>query len=94
MSKLLSKIKQSKVGRLGAVVLAAVSTACMGCISAFAEDTSSTATLKNAMSTAFESIKSDAISFFAVALPVALSIMGIVIAVKLGIKFFKKFSNG
>lgn len=94
MSKLLSKIKQSKVGRLGAVVLAAVSTACMGCISAFAEVTTDSSALKDAMSTAFNGIKADAISFFAVALPVALSIMGIVIAVKLGIKFFKKFSNG
>jgi hypothetical protein len=28
------------------------------------------------------------------ALPAALAIMGIVIAIKLGIKFFKKFSNG
>lgn len=92
MKKMLSKIKQSKVGKLGAVLFAAVSTACMGCINAFAASNIDES-MKTALGTAFTTVKEDAVSLMVIALPAALSIMGIVIAIKLGIKFFKKFSN-
>ena len=65
-----------------------------GAVPAFAEGAASdTDGLKSAMSTAFGQIKTDAFSMMGTALPIALGIIGAVLAVKLGIKFFKKFSN-
>ena len=58
-----------------------------------ADAASDTDGLKSAMSTAFGQIKTDAFSMMGTALPIALGIIGAVLAVKLGIKFFKKFSN-
>ena len=81
-----SKIAAAVTG--GAVMVA-------GAVPALAADGSSdTEGLKTALSTAFGQIKTDAFSIMGTALPIALAIMGIVIAIKLGIKFFKKFSNG
>lgn len=80
-----SKIAAAVTG--GAVMIA-------GAVPAFAEGVSSdTDGLKSAMSTAFGQIKTDAFSMMGTALPIALCIIGAVLAVKLGIKFFKKFSN-
>ena len=50
-------------------------------------------TLTQALSTAFTSVKSDVIDIFETALPAALAIMGVALAVSLGIKFFKKFAK-
>lgn len=49
--------------------------------------------LKTAVSTALTSIKTDVFDTFETALPIALTIVGVGIAVTLGIKFFKKISN-
>ena len=81
-----SKIVAAVTG--GAVMVA-------GAVPALAADGSNlTEDFKTALSTAFSTVKSDAVSLMTLALPAALAIMGIVIAIKLGIKFFKKFSNG
>lgn len=81
-----SKIAAAVTG--GAVMIA-------GAVPALAADGSNlTEDFKTALSTAFSTVKSDAVSLMTLALPAALAIMGIVIAIKLGIKFFKKFSNG
>lgn len=81
-----SKIAAAVTG--GAVMVA-------GAVPALAADGSNlTEDFKTALSTAFSTVKSDAVSLMTLALPAALAIMGIVIAIKLGIKFFKKFSNG
>ena len=57
----------------------------------------STTMVKEAMKTAFsDSIKgvaNDVISIATIALPVALSIAGLFIAVRLGVRFFKSVSN-
>lgn len=80
-----SKIAAAVTG--GAVMVA-------GAVPALAADGSNlTEDFKTALSTAFSTVKSDAVSLMTLALPAALAIMGIVIAIKLGIKFFKKFSN-
>ena len=81
-----SKIAAAVTG--GAVMIA-------GAVPALAADgvSSDTDGLKSAMSTAFGQIKTDAFSMMGTALPIALGIIGAVLAVKLGIKFFKKFSN-
>lgn len=81
-----SKIAAAVTG--GAVMIA-------GAVPALAADGASSDTdgLKSAMSTAFGQIKTDAFSMMGTALPIALGIIGAVLAVKLGIKFFKKFSN-
>ena len=46
-----------------------------------------------AIDTAFKAIKSDVSSMMTTALPVALAIVGIGLAVTLGVKFFKKISS-
>ena len=80
-----SKIAAAVTG--GAVMIA-------GAVPAFAEGAASDVDgLKSAMSTAFGQIKTDAFSMMGTALPIGLGIIGAVLAVKLGIKFFKKFSN-
>lgn len=45
-----------------------------------------------AIDTAFKAIKTDVSSMMSTALPVALAIVGIGLAVTLGVKFFKKIS--
>ena len=76
-----SKIAAAVTG--GAVMVA-------GAVPALAADgASDTEGLKTALSTAFGQIKTDAFSMMGI----ALGIIGAVLAVKLGIKFFKKFSN-
>lgn len=46
-------------------------------------------TITTALSTAFAAIKDDVFGIVAVALPVALAIMGAILAVRIGMKFFK-----
>ena len=52
-----------------------------------------TEAMKTALSDAFSGVAADVISIATIALPVALSIAGLFIAVRLGIKFFKNVSN-
>lgn len=49
--------------------------------------------MTTAVDTAFKAIKSDVSSMMTTALPVALAIVGIGLAVTLGVKFFKKISS-
>ena len=50
-------------------------------------------TMTTAVDTAFKAIKSDVSSMMSTALPVALAIVGIGLAITLGVKFFKKISS-
>ncbi len=50
-------------------------------------------TMTTAVDTAFKAIKSDVSSMMTTALPVALAIVGIGLAITLGVKFFKKISS-
>ena len=49
--------------------------------------------MTTAVDTAFKAIKSDVSGMMTTALPVALAIVGIGLAVTLGVKFFKKISS-
>lgn len=49
--------------------------------------------MTTAVKSAFSSIKTDVVSMMETALPVALAIVGIGLAVMLGVKFFKKISS-
>jgi len=49
--------------------------------------------MTTAVDTAFKAIKSDVSDMMTTALPVALAIVGIGLAVTLGVKFFKKISS-
>lgn len=49
--------------------------------------------MTTAVDTAFKAIKSDVSSMMTTALPVALAIVGIGLAINLGVKFFKKISS-
>lgn len=52
-----------------------------------------TEAMKTALGDAFTGVANDVTSIATIALPVALSIAGLFIAVKLGVKFFKSVSN-
>lgn len=52
-----------------------------------------TEAMKTALSDAFTGVANDVISIATLALPVALSIAGLFIAIRLGVKFFKSVSN-
>ncbi len=49
--------------------------------------------LKTAFETALGTVQTDTMSFITSALPVGLAIAGTFIAIKLGIKFFKKITG-
>lgn len=49
--------------------------------------------MTTAISTAFTNVKTDVVNIMTTALPVALTIVGIGLAVTLGVKFFKKISS-
>lgn len=50
--------------------------------------------LKTALTTAFTQVKTDTLDILGVALPAALGIVAVIMAVKVGIKFFKNVTNG
>ncbi len=50
-------------------------------------------TLTQAMTTAMTSVKTDVMGIMEKALPAGLAIMGVVLAVSIGIKFFKKIAS-
>lgn len=49
--------------------------------------------MTKAVSTAFTSVKTDVLSMFETALPIGLAIMGVALAIGLGVKFFKKIAK-
>lgn len=49
--------------------------------------------LLTAVSTAFTTVQSDFMSVVTIALPIGLGIMGVFLAVKYGVKFFKSVSK-
>ena len=49
--------------------------------------------LKTSLSTAFSSVKTDALDIIGVALPAGLGILSVVMAIKIGIKFFKSVAT-
>lgn len=49
--------------------------------------------LKTAMTTAFTGVKTDVLDIIGTALPIALAIVGVGLAITMGIKFFKKTSK-
>lgn len=50
-------------------------------------------TLTSAFSTALDTIQTDVGSIIAIALPIGLAIMGIFIAIRLGIRFFRSIAK-
>ncbi len=84
--------------KVGAVIGALMITA-LSCVSAFASEGSTQAGnldsgMTGAITSAFDTVKSDIISIIVIALPVALGIMGLTLAIKKGIQFFKTSTRG
>lgn len=52
-----------------------------------------TEAMKTAFSTAVETIKSDVLAMMTVALPAGLSIMGVMLALRLGVNFFRSIAS-
>jgi len=50
-------------------------------------------TLKTSLTTAFTGVKTDTLDIMGVALPAALGIVSVVIAVRIGINFFKSIAR-
>uniref|UniRef100_A0AAU8AVI6 Uncharacterized protein n=1 Tax=Dulem virus 66 TaxID=3145777 RepID=A0AAU8AVI6_9VIRU len=52
-----------------------------------------TEAMTTAMNTAFTNVKADVMDVMSKALPAGLAIMGVVLAVTIGVRFFKKVAN-
>lgn len=52
-----------------------------------------TEAMKTAFSTAVDGIKSDVLSMMSTALPAGLSIMGVMLALRLGVNFFRSIAS-
>lgn len=50
--------------------------------------------LKTALSTAFAGVKTDALDIIGTALPAGLGILSVIMAIKIGIKFFRSVAQG
>jgi hypothetical protein len=50
-------------------------------------------TLKTSLTTAFTQVKTDTLDILGVALPAALGIVSVILAVKIGIRFFKSIAS-
>lgn len=76
---------------LGAMILSVM------CVSAFAADSSSTtttsATVISAFSTGFQSIVSDAMSMIGTAVPIALTLAGVLFLVRKAMSWFKSMAK-
>lgn len=92
VSKIAEKVRNSKLAKVVCAGVAAVSTGAATSMTALAANLDEGT--KTALTTAFDGVKQDVLDIIAVALPAALVIMGLGIAIKLGIKFFKRFANG
>lgn len=92
ISKIAEKVRNSKLAKVVCAGAAAVSTGAATSMTALAANLDEGT--KTALTTAFDGVKQDVLDIIAVALPAALVIMGLGIAIKLGIKFFKRFANG
>lgn len=90
-SNLKEKVMGSKIAKACAACSAAVATFAVGAVQALASNIDDS--MKSALTSAFTGIKDDVIALINIALPAALVIVGIGIAVTLGIKFFKKFAK-
>lgn len=55
--------------------------------------TNITADMTTALQTAFAAVQTDVVSIITTALPYALAVMGVMLAVTLGIRFFKRVSK-
>ncbi len=85
-----NKIKNSRAAK----VFAAAFTGCSAmAVNSLTAQAAVSEDVKTALSTAFTDVKTDVISIATTALPAALAIVGLVMAVSIGIKLFKKFSH-
>lgn len=50
-------------------------------------------TIKSALTTAMTSVKTDVLDILEVAVPAALAVVGVVMAIKIGVKFFKSLAS-
>lgn len=85
--KVLSKIRNSKFAKYIATTTVAAMIAAIGCINCFATD--GDANVGTILQTAFNSLKSDILSYIAVILPIALGVFAIFFGVKKAINFFR-----
>ena len=85
--KVLSKIKNSKLGKYIATTMVAAVIAAMGCINCFATDDTG---VSNILQTAFNAVKTDIMTYIGVVLPIALGIFAIFFGIKKAIHFFRQ----
>ena len=94
MKKMLAKVKNSKIAKWWSVMTITAMIALMGCLCVSATDGESSAPdLTGTMTTAFSGIQNDLFGYIAVALPIALAIVGAIFGIKYAIRFFKNIAN-
>lgn len=92
ISKIAEKVRNSKFVKGVCATGAAVATGAASSMTALAAGNLDEGT-KTALQTSFESVKEDVVSVIGTALPPALIIVGIGLAITLGVKYFKKFAK-
>lgn len=91
----LSRIKSNKVVKYLSVAVVSAIIACMGVIGCFAADGSSgsNAQITSALSSAFDTMKSDIFSYIVIILPIALAVVGAFFGIKKAINFFRSTAS-
>lgn len=96
----MNKIKQffGKNSKKIAGVVSALAISAFAALSAFATDGAEAtgnidSTMLGAVTSAFTSVKTDVFSIIGSALPIALAIVGLGIAITLGVKYFRKLAK-
>lgn len=95
LSKIKSKLKNSKASKWLATTAVTASIACCGAIGAFAaeESTSSAGDLQTAVTDSFNSMQGEIMNYILIALPIALGVVAAIFGIKYAIKFFTSMSK-
>ena len=88
IEKIKNKVFKSKIGKYVATSMFAAAVAVMGCINCFAAD--GDVNVGTIMQTAFNTVKTDIISYVGICLPIALGIFAIFFGIKKAISFFRQ----
>ena len=89
IEKIKNKVLKSKTSKYVATAMFAAAVAVMGCTNCFAADVD----FSTIMQTAFNTVKSDIISYVGVALPIALGVFALLFGIKKAVSFFRSVAS-
>lgn len=93
---IVSKFKESRLGKWLSVAAVSAAIAAMGVCSAFAADpetSGASGDISNALTSSFGTMKDDILGYIVVVLPIALAVVGVFFGIKKAIGFFKSTAS-